>query len=123
VCAHSPISADDCKPNKSLRLTVKAFIKSEEKKREKEKAVSAAAILPPTPSAAESPATPVADSVEVNEDGLKPSQSDDQPHSAADASYAAGISRIEIEPTGEKEVSGDSCHIIYIPNSSADNKA
>src|ERR1700760_2045876 len=38
VCQHTPISADDCKPNKSLRLTVRAFLKSEERKREKEKA-------------------------------------------------------------------------------------
>lgn len=35
VCEHSPLSADDCKPNKALRLTVKAFLKSEEKKRDK----------------------------------------------------------------------------------------
>ena len=35
MCEHSPLSADDCKPNKALRLTVKAFLKSEEKKRDK----------------------------------------------------------------------------------------
>src|ERR1700760_2913561 len=38
VSQHTPIAADDCKPNKSLRLTVRAFLKSEERKREKEKA-------------------------------------------------------------------------------------
>ena len=37
MCEHSPLSADDCKPNKALRLTVKAFLKSEEKKRDKGK--------------------------------------------------------------------------------------
>lgn len=42
VCAHSPISPDDCKPNRNLRNTVKAFIKSEEKKRAKEKENTAA---------------------------------------------------------------------------------
>ena len=31
------MSADDCKPNKALRLTIKAFLKSEEKKRDKSK--------------------------------------------------------------------------------------
>ena len=35
VCAHSPLTAEDCKPNKALRLTVKAFLKNEEKKRDK----------------------------------------------------------------------------------------
>jgi len=38
---HSPLSADDCKPNKSLRLTVKAFLKNEEKKRDKMRADAA----------------------------------------------------------------------------------
>jgi len=41
VCMHSPLSADDCKPNKSLRLTVKAFLKNEEKKRDKIRADAA----------------------------------------------------------------------------------
>lgn len=43
---HSPLSADDCKPNKSLRLTVKAFLKNEEKKRDKQE------IAVPIPTAA-----------------------------------------------------------------------
>ncbi|KAK7516824.1 hypothetical protein IWZ03DRAFT_379148 [Phyllosticta citriasiana] len=40
VCSHSPLSADDCKPKKNLRLTVKAYLKSEEKKRDKERSLS-----------------------------------------------------------------------------------
>ena len=36
MCSHSPLSAEDCKPNKNLRMTVKAFLKSEEKKRSKD---------------------------------------------------------------------------------------
>ncbi|KKY23274.1 putative pre-mrna-splicing factor 38b [Diplodia seriata] len=48
VCSHSPLSADDCKPKKNLRLTVKAYLKSEEKKRDKERSVSIAA-KPDTP--------------------------------------------------------------------------
>lgn len=35
MCDHSPLAAEDCQPHKSLRLTVKAFIKSKEKKSEK----------------------------------------------------------------------------------------
>ncbi|RKU41245.1 hypothetical protein DL546_002695 [Coniochaeta pulveracea] len=34
VCEHSPISADDCTPLKSLRTTIKVFLRTEEKKRE-----------------------------------------------------------------------------------------
>lgn len=37
VCAHTPISSDLCKPNKALRTTLKAFLRTEEKKREKER--------------------------------------------------------------------------------------
>ena len=34
VCEHSPIAAEDCKPNKTLRTTIKVFLRTEEKKRE-----------------------------------------------------------------------------------------
>ncbi|KAK5127955.1 hypothetical protein LTR85_005072 [Meristemomyces frigidus] len=35
VCSHSPVSPADCKPNKSLRTTVKAFLKTQQAKRGK----------------------------------------------------------------------------------------
>lgn len=57
VCAHSPLDASTCKQNKSLRLTVKAFLKSEEKKRGKT-AVEAQAPIESAPAAPEPPATP-----------------------------------------------------------------
>lgn len=34
VCEHSPLSADDCKVHKSLRTTVRVFLRSEEKKKD-----------------------------------------------------------------------------------------
>lgn len=34
VCEHSPLSAEDCKPHKALRTTIRVFIRTEEKKRE-----------------------------------------------------------------------------------------
>ncbi|CAG8958150.1 hypothetical protein HYFRA_00000499 [Hymenoscyphus fraxineus] len=34
VCEHTPVSAEDCKPNKALRTTIKIFLRTEEKKRE-----------------------------------------------------------------------------------------
>ncbi|KAI9778052.1 MAG: hypothetical protein M1816_004280 [Peltula sp. TS41687] len=34
VCEHTPISAEDCKPNKSLRTTIRVYLRTAEKKRE-----------------------------------------------------------------------------------------
>jgi hypothetical protein len=34
VCEHTPVAGEDCKPNKSLRTTIKVFLRTEEKKRE-----------------------------------------------------------------------------------------
>ncbi|KAJ6114006.1 hypothetical protein N7523_007323 [Penicillium sp. IBT 18751x] len=51
VCAHTPVSPDLCKPNKALRTTLKAFLRTEEKKREKER-LSAAPLTPTAPTLA-----------------------------------------------------------------------
>lgn len=51
------MSADDCKPNKALRMTTKAFLKTAEKKRDSSQAKEATPITPvdskptPTPTA------------------------------------------------------------------------
>ncbi|KAI9762236.1 MAG: hypothetical protein M4579_000559 [Chaenotheca gracillima] len=34
VCEHAPLAAEDCKPNKALRTTIRVFLRTEEKKRE-----------------------------------------------------------------------------------------
>ncbi|KAJ6444730.1 pre-mRNA-splicing factor 38B [Purpureocillium lavendulum] len=34
VCEHSPLAADDCNPHKSLRTTIRVFLRTAEKKRE-----------------------------------------------------------------------------------------
>ena len=58
VCAHSPVSSDLCKPNKALRTTLKAFLRTEEKKREKDR--QAATLPSPTiPTTLEINTTPV----------------------------------------------------------------
>ena len=51
VCEHSPISADDCKPNKSLRTTIKVFLRTAEKKREQAKDPTRNALKAPTETA------------------------------------------------------------------------
>ncbi|KAH6669049.1 hypothetical protein B0J14DRAFT_547380 [Halenospora varia] len=72
VCEHTPVSAEDCKPNKSLRTTIKVFLRTEEKKREalriKEAKISPPATpLEPEPKPVEVPApseTPVVEAVQ-----------------------------------------------------------
>jgi hypothetical protein len=49
VCEHSPLSAEDCNPNKSLRTTIKVFLRTAEKKREAQRAKEAKDSAPPTP--------------------------------------------------------------------------
>lgn len=57
VCAHTPVSPDLCKPNKALRTTLKAFLRTEEKKREKERQ-STAPVTPVISTPAENDTTP-----------------------------------------------------------------
>ncbi|KAH8894764.1 hypothetical protein GQ53DRAFT_62025 [Thozetella sp. PMI_491] len=48
VCEHSPLSADDCKPHKALRTTIKVFLRTAEKKREPHKAKDNSPAATPT---------------------------------------------------------------------------
>ncbi|KAJ5935076.1 hypothetical protein N7466_004623 [Penicillium verhagenii] len=57
VCAHTPVSPDLCKPNKALRTTLKAYLRTEEKKREKDR-LAAAASTPTIPTPVESEVGP-----------------------------------------------------------------
>lgn len=71
VCAHTPVSPDLCKPNKALRTTLKAFLRTEEKKREKERQ-SAAPVTPVITTPAENGTTPA-------EATTNPEQPDESP--------------------------------------------
>ncbi|KAL4791534.1 hypothetical protein BDV19DRAFT_370339 [Aspergillus venezuelensis] len=73
VCAHTPLSSDLCKPNKALRTTLKAFLRTEEKKREKERQ----AATPATPKiAAPTEETPVAQDVQVESNTVEAATAD-----------------------------------------------
>jgi hypothetical protein len=61
VCTHTPVSPDLCKPNKALRTTLKAFLRTEEKKREKDRQSAA------TPN--DTPAVTTAPAVLVSQNG------------------------------------------------------
>ncbi|OQO11052.1 hypothetical protein B0A48_05307 [Cryoendolithus antarcticus] len=55
ICEHSPVSADACTPMRSLRMTIKAHLKTEMKRR----AAAAAAAAPPPPKEPTPEAAPV----------------------------------------------------------------
>ncbi|KAK3322564.1 hypothetical protein B0H66DRAFT_208612 [Apodospora peruviana] len=50
VCEHSPLSADDCKPHKNLRTTIKVFLRTVDRKRELNRPSDASPITPVDPS-------------------------------------------------------------------------
>ncbi|CAM1502922.1 Fc.00g076980.m01.CDS01 [Cosmosporella sp. VM-42] len=61
VCEHSPLSAEDCNPNKSLRTTIRVFLRTAEKKRETSRLKEEKESEPPTPIEAPKPSLPVAE--------------------------------------------------------------
>lgn len=103
VCEHSPVSGDDCTVYKSLRTTIRVFLKTEEKKRE--------AARPKTNGSA--PPTPV-EQISTPTPNVKPAfetlQADMAPHmnktttseAPADQSFAA------VEPENGDDGPGES---------------
>lgn len=63
VCAHTPLSSDLCKPNKALRTTLKAFLRTEEKKREKDRQSATPATAPASGDGTPAPEQPAAEPV------------------------------------------------------------
>lgn len=74
------MAAEDCKPNKSLRTTIKVFLRTEEKKREVLRNKAAKDTPPATPTVVEAPA---AVSVVAEESLEVPAQENDIPAAAA----------------------------------------
>lgn len=93
---HAPLSADDCTPNKALRLTVKAFLKNEEKKRDKLKTEA----VPPVIAAPTPP--PQAEIAEF----AQPDELDVKTHTADD--IVQSIEEDDLEPAGRPQTVGDS---------------
>lgn len=103
ICEHSPLSAEDCTPHKSLRTTVRVFLRTEEKKREASRPKDITPATPveatptpqlptpevPTPSAAAAPASAHehVDSTSANEqaDTALPSTESDAGQNAGSA--------------------------------------
>lgn len=85
------MSADDCKPNKALRMTTKAFLKTAEKKRDSSQAKESTPITP-----VDSKPTPT------------PTVPDDKPHvEDANAEIAAAAAPQEAQHEGEQTPQAD----------------
>jgi hypothetical protein len=87
ICQHSPVDAEDCKPNKSLRITINAFVKTELKKRDKE----AVASVPPQPVV---PSIEASTPLDISAESAAPRNAQDQVNgnvASGDASTAESI--------------------------------
>ncbi|KAF7888913.1 hypothetical protein EAF00_009213 [Botryotinia globosa] len=81
VCEHTPVASEDCKPHKSLRTTIKVFLRTEEKKRvdaaakqSKETPPATPADALPTPTELNSLAGPVDGTPNIQEDTASSNQ-------------------------------------------------
>ncbi|KAJ5742457.1 uncharacterized protein N7511_011476 [Penicillium nucicola] len=96
VCAHTPVSPDLCKPNKALRTTLKAFLRTEEKKREKDRQATATS----------NPATP-ADTISAQEAGPSQNGDDTAEVENVDAPVATELQSEQPEAEASAEPSGE----------------
>ncbi|RDA91072.1 hypothetical protein CP533_3055 [Ophiocordyceps camponoti-saundersi (nom. inval.)] len=61
VCEHTPLAAEDCNVNKSLRTTIRVFLRTAEKKKEANRAKESKDSVPATPIDAPKPSFPDAE--------------------------------------------------------------
>lgn len=96
ICEHSPLSAEDCNPNKSLRTTIKVFLRTAEKKREAAKAKEAKERDPEPKSQTPIEPTPAPESAPdlKTAEGAAPTET-------ASADEPAHESNVDTQPTEE----------------------
>lgn len=104
VCEHSPLSADDCTPNKSLRTTIKVFLRTAEKKREASKPKDMPEPAPETPVEA----TPVQKSDDGQVGADREATNGAQPLSAAAVDSSTGPAPDVVQGDTEASVNHDS---------------
>ncbi|XXH04765.1 Vacuolar protein sorting-associated protein 21 [Hypoxylon texense] len=104
VCEHSPVSASDCTVYKSLRTTIRVFLKTEEKKREAARpktngstpATPAQDTPTPTPIQARAPTEPPsADTTVPERDGIEPQTTDPTAHSTVIESIESSTANLK----------------------------
>ncbi|KAL3461579.1 hypothetical protein BJX64DRAFT_260470 [Aspergillus heterothallicus] len=129
VCTHTPISSDLCKPNKALRTTLKAFLRTEEKKREKERQASLPASVDNAPAADETPVkqapeeSHTIEGTAAAEDIQLPAQNEPLSAAQADgvAATTAGTDGPSIEPEATRELPLDEQPQQGVPETAAQN--
>lgn len=122
VCEHSPISATDCKPHKSLRTTVKVFLRTEEKKREAARLKEAKKVTPPqTPAHVVTPAE-VSD-VKTEESAIEasttePAKEQTEAQTKAPTDLEPSTEQIESqkEPLNGKDIPSEADHDVPQPS-------
>ncbi|KAL9592909.1 MAG: hypothetical protein Q9179_006257 [Wetmoreana sp. 5 TL-2023] len=94
ICLHEPVKAEDCRPNKTLRMTIKAFLRkimTERDKTQKKQTVDKASAVPPTGQVSETggrPSSTVPDATSATQPShvsnvtASPSEVSSIPHSA-----------------------------------------
>ncbi len=100
VCAHEPVKAELCKPNKALRTTIKVFLRTEEKKRETQKGkdlVESAAKAPVMPVAVETPTPASAQGGEVEKRDVVEDNVHDESKKAGDTDHGHMASESGLE--------------------------
>ncbi|KAK0944757.1 hypothetical protein LTR29_003770 [Friedmanniomyces endolithicus] len=118
VCQHAPVSGDDCKPNKSLRTTISAYIKTEQNKRQKAQREKDAKLATTAPVAApEAPATPAPATESVVE------TNGDAPEEVLDVGPATPASERATGAQGEAELTVESTEITTTNNDEATAEA
>lgn len=117
VCAHTPLSSDLCKPNKALRTTLKAFLRTEEKKREKDRQSATpatgagAGTVEDTPAASEQPATETPVAASEDQNAVREQQ--------AEVAPSAGVASEEQQPVGSRPEAGEEPASDVIPEAAA----
>lgn len=106
VCEHNPVSAGDCKPHKSLRTTIRVFLRTAEKKREALRVKDAPKETPPA-----TPSTPT----------IPPAVNATEPNNAS-AAGVTGESKDEVAPPLEEPAAENVGSIENVAEAPAENQ-
>jgi hypothetical protein len=113
VCEHTPVSAEDCKPNKSLRTTIKVFLRTEEKKREAARLKEAKATPPETPLVVETPAPVNHTLSELSKDAPPVEVKAEEP-TTADQIEEAAANLADVDQASQQDIPQQSIEVRYI---------
>lgn len=115
------MAAEDCKPHKSLRTTIKVFLRTEEKKREALRAKEAKNTPPDTPRdeelVAESDPPPLEQPTSTEDSGNVQSDGSAGAETAADTvpEYQANPAEVEAAQEAEQDIPQPSIEVCKLP--------